>query len=102
MAGKPLKPAEVFPPGEFLREELEARNWTQADLARVIGRPLKTVNEIVNGRASIRAETAKQLSIALGTSADLWMNLQASYDLFIARDADPSIERRARALATSK
>ena len=29
------KPAEVFPPGEFIREELEARQWTQADLAQV-------------------------------------------------------------------
>ena len=34
-------PAEVFPPGEFVREELEARGWTQTDLAAILGRPLR-------------------------------------------------------------
>ena len=33
---KERKPAEVFPPGEFLREELEARGWTQGDLASIL------------------------------------------------------------------
>ena len=51
---KAFKPAEVFPPGEYLRDELEARVWTQGDFARIIGRPLQVVNEIINGRKPSR------------------------------------------------
>ena len=67
------RPAEAFPPGEFLREELEERNWTQADLAEIMGRPLVLVNEIISGKRSITPETAIGLAAAFGTSAELWM-----------------------------
>jgi len=63
--------ADVFAPGDFIREELETRGWTQADLAKVLGRPLQAINEIINGRKRITAETAKELAAALGTSPDL-------------------------------
>ena len=43
--------AEVFPPGEFLRDELEARGWTQTEFAEILGRPPRLVNEIIAGRA---------------------------------------------------
>jgi HTH-type transcriptional regulator/antitoxin HigA len=95
---KTFKPAEVFPPGEFLREELEARGWTQKDLAKVIDRPLQAVNEIVKGKKRITAETAKAIGLAFGTSAELWLNLEAAYQLSIAPDPDPAIKRRAAAL----
>jgi hypothetical protein len=52
-----FKPAEVFHPGEFLRDELSARGWTQGDLAKVIDRPLGAINEIINepsGRGTIK------------------------------------------------
>jgi HTH-type transcriptional regulator/antitoxin HigA len=89
-------PAEVFPPGDFVREELEARRWTQGDLASVIGRPVQVVNEIVNGRKGITAQTAKQLAAAFGTSAELWLNLESTYRLATAEDPDPMIATRAR------
>ena len=38
-------PAEVFPPGEFLADELEARGWTQVEFAEIIRRPPEVVNE---------------------------------------------------------
>lgn len=97
---KPIKPAEIFPPGDFIREELEARGWTQADLARVIGRPLQAVNEVINGRKRITAETAKELGLAFGTGAELWMNLESAYRLEATADPDPAIARRAAALAS--
>lgn len=91
---KAFKPAEVFHPGVFLRDELLARGWSQATLARVINRPLQSINQIINGRKSITAQTAVELAAALGTSPEVWMNLQVAYDLTRAR-ADARIERRA-------
>lgn len=94
--------AEVFRPGEYIREELEARHWTQSDLAAVLKRPLQAVNEIINGKKRITAETAKELSAAFGTSADFWLNLESIYRLAMAKDPDPEISRRAAHLAAAK
>jgi HTH-type transcriptional regulator / antitoxin HigA len=88
--------AEVFPPGEFIREELEARAWTQEQLADVLGRPLQSVNQIINGKKEITPETALALGEALGTSAELWLNLESAYRLSRSRAADPDVGRRAR------
>jgi HTH-type transcriptional regulator / antitoxin HigA len=91
------KPAEVFPPGEFLREELEARGWTQADLAAIMGRPAHSINQIVVGKRGISAEMAQGLAAALGTSPEFWMNLDTAYQLGHVRRADSDIvARRAR------
>lgn len=94
-----FKPAEVLHPGELLREELDARGWTQAQFAKIIARPLQAVNEIINGRKRVTAETAKAIGAALGTSAELWVNLQAAHDLHTAAEPDPGIRERARAIA---
>jgi len=88
--------AEVFPPGDFIREELEARGWTQSDLAAILGRPFQTVNQIVNGRKAITSRTARELEAALGPSAEFWMNLETSYRLHKESDPDPEISLRAR------
>ena len=69
------KPAQVFHPGEFIREELEARGWSQTDLAEIMGRPVPTINMIVNGNKRVTPETARELGEAFGTSAEMWMNL---------------------------
>jgi len=96
---KSFKPAEVFSPGEFIREELVARGWSQGDLARVLARPLQSVNMIINGKKRITAETAKALGLALGTGPELWMNLEAAYQLHTAPEPDPAIARRALQVA---
>lgn len=75
------RPAEVFPPGEILRDELEERGWTQTDLAEIIGRPVGLVNEIIKGKRGISPETAREFSAAFGTSPEFWMNLDAIYQL---------------------
>jgi HTH-type transcriptional regulator / antitoxin HigA len=94
MAGRVA--AEVFPPGEFIREELEARNWTQADLAEILGRDLRLVNQLVGGKRAITPETAKGLGQAFGTGPEFWMNLQNQYDLSRTTDAGDAVERRSR------
>lgn len=75
-------PAEVFPPGEFLNDELEARGWTQTEFAEIIRRPVRLVNEIIMGKKSITTDTARDFSAALGTSPQYWLNLQTAYDLW--------------------
>lgn len=91
------RPAEVFPPGDFLREELEAREWTQTDLAEILGRPVGTVNEIISGKRGVTPETARGLAAALGTTPELWMNLDAAYQLSrVGDDRGDAIARRAK------
>ena len=96
---KQFKPAAAFPPGEYLRDELLARGWTQTDLARIIGRPLQVVNEIIRGRKRITAQTAKAIGAALGTGPEVWLNLQTTIDVFNAPEPSPDIVRRAAAMA---
>lgn len=67
-------PAEVFPPGEFIRDELEARGWTQGDLAEIMGRPAQAVSEIISGKKQIMPQTALELAKAFGDDDALyWM-----------------------------
>src|SRR6185437_12375619 len=80
-------PAEVFPPGVYIRDELSARDWTQADLAEVMDRPLKTINEIVQAKKRVTEETAKELEAALGIDAEFWLKTEALYRL---RHGDPA------------
>jgi len=91
-----FRAAEVFAPGEYLRDELEARGWTQVQFARIIGRPLQLVNEIVNGRKRITEETALEIGAALGTSAKVWLNLENTYRLHKAKAPIDAIARRAK------
>jgi len=88
--------AEVFPPGEILREELEARGWTQTDLAEILGRPPRLVNEIIAAKRAITPETAKGLGEAFGTGGQFWMNLESAWQLSRVRDEDGDVSRRAR------
>ena len=91
-------PAEVFPPGEFIRDELEARGWTQGDLAQIMDRPLQVVNELIAGKKQITPETARGLSRAFGDEDPLyWMQLDAAYRLAqLEPDKDKSVDRRAK------
>ena len=90
--------AEVFPPGEFLRDELEARDWTQEDFAKIVGMSVRSINQIIVGKQSITPDAARSISKALGTSAELWMNLETAYKLSQIRETpgDDTISRKAK------
>lgn len=73
------QPDWAVPPGEILAEALQERGMSQSELARRMDRPVKTINEIVNGKAAITPDTAIQLERAIGISARLWNGLETQY-----------------------
>jgi HTH-type transcriptional regulator / antitoxin HigA len=90
------QPDWAVAPGEILLEALQDRDMTQSELAQRLGRPLKTVNEIIKGKAAIRPETAIQLERALGISAHFWTNLETQYrDTLARRQAQTELESQA-------
>lgn len=89
----PVRAAKAFPAGEHLRRELDIRGWTQATFATILDRPVQFVSEIVTGKKEITRESAAQIGAALGTSAELWRNLQDSYHLWLM-SVDPAVQRR--------
>lgn len=88
-------PAEVFPPGEFLREELEEREWTQQELADILDRPARLVSELISGKRAITPETARGLAAAFDTSAEYWMNLESQYQLSKVKTTHDNVARKA-------
>jgi HTH-type transcriptional regulator/antitoxin HigA len=75
-------PDIAIPPGEYLAEEIEVRGISQKELARRMRRPLNTINEIINGKKTITAETALQLEETMPEiPARFWLNLEADYQL---------------------
>lgn len=83
-------------PGKFIQEELAARGWTQNDLARIVTRPLPTINQIVNGKRAILPEMAIELGAAFGTGADIWLSRESAYRLARAERDEEGVKARAR------
>jgi addiction module HigA family antidote len=86
-----MKKVELFrrptSPGDILRYEiLEENNVTQDELADAIGMSRLTVNQIINGKRSITAETALKLAVATNITPEFWLNLQMNVDLYNARE----------------
>lgn len=78
---------EPIHPGEILAEEfLGPLAITQYRLAKEISVPARRINEIVQGKRGISADTALRLSRYFGTSERFWVNLQAHYDLEVEKD----------------
>jgi HTH-type transcriptional regulator / antitoxin HigA len=97
-----IRPFRPVPPGEILKEELEERGWTQADLADITGKPVQAVNEIIAGKKAITPETALLFSDAFGTSPEFWLNLESAYRLDLVRqkkDGKSEVVRKARLYA---
>ncbi len=68
-------------PGELLREDMEALGLSARALADAIAVPHNRVAAILRGERAVTADTALRLAAFFGTSAEVWMNLQAAYDL---------------------
>ena len=96
-----MKKLDPIPPGEILLQEfLSPMGISQTRLASDIDVPVSRVADIVNGRRTITADTALRLATYFGTSAQMWLNLQASYDLRVAEQSYwPEAKARIRARA---
>jgi len=74
-------------PGEVLAEDFMApRALTANALALALRVPANRISDVVRGKRGITAETALRLARYFGTTAELWVNLQARYDLERAQD----------------
>jgi len=71
-------------PGKFLADELEALTMTVPELAQSLHVPANRIYQILKGQRAMTADTALRLSQWLGTSAELWLNLQKLYELRLA------------------
>lgn len=88
MTDKVLYSDLAIAPGKYIAEILEGFGMTQADLARRMGRPATTINEIIQGNKSITPETALQLEVALRVPAVFWLNLESQFALTKARQLE--------------
>lgn len=86
---------EIPLPGMYIQEELDARGWSQRDLAFILGIKEPDLNKIVRGKTGISFEMSKSLAKAFDVDADFFANLQKAYDFSRAEDPDPGVERRA-------
>src|SRR5947209_15779829 len=96
LALPPPAAGPVPPPGAYIRAELERRAWGQAELAKIVGRPLPTINEIIQGKRAILPEMAVALGAAFGTGALLWLQRESAYRLSLVDQSDPETRARAR------
>ena len=84
MGTKKMQPIH---PGEILLEEfLKPLNISQYRLAKDISVPARRINEIIQGKRSVSADTALRLSRYFGLSERFWLNLQARYDIEAEKD----------------
>jgi antitoxin HigA-1 len=89
-------------PGEQLAEELRELGMSAAELARQIKVPVNRVTAILNGQRGVSADTALRLGHWFGTSPEFWLNLQAIYDLRLARTEAGEVVEKLPTLTTYK
>jgi HTH-type transcriptional regulator/antitoxin HigA len=87
---------QVPPPGYYIQEELDARGWSQRDLAFILGIQETALNKIINGKTGVSIDMSRALGTAFDVDHDFFANLQKSYDLARAPAPDPAIARRAK------
>jgi antitoxin HigA-1 len=79
-------------PGDVLREYLPA-DLPIGAAAKRLGVTRQALSALLNRRAGVSAATALRLESALGTSSEMWVNMQANYDLWRARKKPPKVRR---------
>jgi HTH-type transcriptional regulator/antitoxin HigA len=89
--GTIVYPNWIKHPGFYIKEEMDARGWTQRDLAFILGVPEQAVNMIVSGKRGISPDMARALGDAFDVSPDLFANLQKDHDMAQAKQPKPGV-----------
>jgi addiction module HigA family antidote len=76
-----MVPGSAMHPGELLKDELEAREMKQIELAKALGIAKNVMSEVIGGKRSITPELAVRLEDALGIKAEFWMKYQVAYEI---------------------
>jgi HTH-type transcriptional regulator/antitoxin HigA len=74
-------PGDIFHPGEYIKDELEARGLHQQDLADKMKVSKSEISLVIHGHRDINPKMAVSLELALDINAEFWMNLQIKYDI---------------------
>jgi HTH-type transcriptional regulator / antitoxin HigA len=80
MADK-INPFINIGPGQIIKRNLKAMNWSNTDLAEIIGMSEKSVSQLINNKQSVTVPTARLLAKAFETSPEFWLNLEQNYRL---------------------
>lgn len=83
-----LKPFINIGPGEIIKDNLDALNWSQEDLAEIMGMSVKSISHIINNKQAVTIETARLLAKIFNTSPQLWLNLDNNYRLRLEKEND--------------
>lgn len=70
----------AFHPGYYIADIIDDMEISQNEFAARMGTTAKTLSKLINGQANISNDLAKKLSVMLGTSVEVWQNLQNTYD----------------------
>lgn len=73
-------------PGDILKEELECRRISQKKFSEILGVPYTMLNEILNGKRPITSDFALMIEAALNINPELLINMQARYNMALARE----------------
>ena len=92
MIANNMMPSNPVHPGTLLKEEIEYRGISQKQLAQQMGVSYSVLNEILNGKRPVSIEYALYLEAVLGIDAQLWIQMQADYNLQVAK-CDRKINR---------
>ena len=93
MNKKDIIPFKATHPGEMIKDEIKERGMTQKQLAAEMNVKPSVLSETVNGKRAVSVNMALALEKALGIPADIWMNMQAQYELDIANIAERDNQR---------
>jgi HTH-type transcriptional regulator / antitoxin HigA len=85
----------IDPPGVFIKLELEARGWSQRDLAFIVGQQEQQLTPLLTGKRAISPDVARLLAAAFDISPEFFLNLQSQFDLANAKTPDPAVKTRA-------
>jgi len=87
-------------PGEIIRELcLEPKAISVANAAKQLGVSRKTLYKIINGKGSITPEMALRLELVFGSTAQTWLNMQTTYDLWQLKDKRKALKAALRRAA---